>query len=210
MRYAWTLGLAAAALVIAACGLEGVLQYDRVVIATGQWWRVVTGHLTHWSADHLAWDVAVLVGAGVVAETMSRRRMVVCVVGSILAISAAVWRALPEMERYRGLSGVDTALFVLVATQVVTGALDRKRWLGAIGGSVAILAVVGKTVVEVATGSAVFVDAGAAGFVPVPLAHLVGAGVGLLVGIGGAAKPQAWTRYVTWGWASRDQALAGR
>jgi membrane associated rhomboid family serine protease len=34
-----------------------VLEYDRAAVAAGEIWRLLTGHLTHWSFDHLFWDV---------------------------------------------------------------------------------------------------------------------------------------------------------
>ena len=42
--------------------LRMLLQYDRAALATGEWWRLVTGHLVHLGWDHLALNVAGLIG----------------------------------------------------------------------------------------------------------------------------------------------------
>ena len=34
------------------------LQYDRAALAAGQGWRIFTCHWTHFSLDHLLWDLA--------------------------------------------------------------------------------------------------------------------------------------------------------
>ena len=51
-----TLALAAVAVQLIP-GWAAAWQYERAAIAAGQWWRMLTGHLTHWNMDHLLWDV---------------------------------------------------------------------------------------------------------------------------------------------------------
>ena len=38
-------------------------QYDRAAIAAGELWRILSGHWTHVSADHLFWNVLAFVVA---------------------------------------------------------------------------------------------------------------------------------------------------
>ena len=173
-----TLLLAAAAVgAWLAPGVAPLLQYDRSAISHGELWRLLTGHLTHWTADHLLWDALVFLLAGAACERAGRRRYAALLASSALAGSAAVWVGLPAMQTYRGLSGIDTALVAfLTATRL------RGRWATA-GISLLLL----KLAVEAATGATAFVAPG--GFAPVPLAHAAGAAVGFAFGLRNLHRP---------------------
>ena len=147
-------------------------QYDRAAIAAGQGWRVLTCHWTHWSFDHLAWDVAafvVLIGLGM--RTNGRRVLLTLALAAV-AIPLAVAIAMPGMQFYRGLSGLDSALFTVVAIPLM-----REEWSAGRRGAARLIAVVLvsfalKIVLEGLTGATLFADS--SHFVPVPLAHAVG------------------------------------
>ncbi|MDZ7618556.1 MAG: rhombosortase, partial [Patescibacteria group bacterium] len=83
------------------------LQFDRTAIAAGQLWRLATCHLTHWSVDHLFWDVATFACLAAICQSESRRATWICLAASAMAIPAAVWLFMPDMPTYRGLSGLD-------------------------------------------------------------------------------------------------------
>lgn len=157
-----------------------VLQFDRGAIADGQWWRVITGHLVHWNVNHFVWDALMFAILGVLCECRSRRRYVLCLVVSALAISASVYWRLPEMTAYRGLSGIDSALFTLAVVLLWRDARRDGDCLMAGMLIAGMVGLVGKLAYEIATGATLFVDSSSAGFVPLPLVHAVGAGVGLL------------------------------
>lgn len=179
----WTLLICAGSIALWFTGAAGQVQYDRSAIAAGQWWRSLGGHLSHWSADHLLWDVAAFAVLGVLAETHSRRRFLLCAVAGAVAVSAAVWFLRPDLELYRGLSGIDSALFALVAATMVRDAVATRRPLSTVVGC-AVLAGLGlKIAWELSLGTALFVDATTAGFESVPLAHAAGAVVGLPIGL---------------------------
>jgi rhomboid family GlyGly-CTERM serine protease len=173
----------AAFAVYAAPSLARWLQFSRVTHAGGQWWRVMTCHWTHWSWDHLLWGVLVFAVLGIICELIDRARMVLCLVASAFVIPMALWWLDPGLESYRGLSGLDSALFTLLLSAVARLAIVEKRW-GGLAMSMLILAVFGgKVMYESVTGSAIFADAVAGGFEPVPFAHVVGAAVGLVCGL---------------------------
>ena len=157
------------------------LEFNRLAIMDGGVWRVFTGHLTHWSLPHLFWDILVfLVLAGVI-ERFSRRRLFACVASASLVISLLVFTFLPEMTLYRGLSGIDSALFMMLLVvfyrQRASGhSLLRKMPYYLLG-----ILFIGKTVFELSTSHAFFVQSSDL-FVPVPLAHLGGAFVGWITG----------------------------
>ena len=48
------------------------LEFDRDAVAAGQWWRLLTSHLTHWGRQHLMWDLAVFALLGI---SMSARKL---------------------------------------------------------------------------------------------------------------------------------------
>lgn len=155
-------------------GATELLQYDRAALASGEVWRWLTGHVAHFGANHLLWDVSVLVALGWTCEREARGRCALALALAAPAISAALWFIQPQFELYRGLSGLDSALFGLLA-----GLLLRRGQRGAtLVGLAALVAIAAKSLFEIATASTLF--ASGEGYLPVPLAHLVGLGAGLL------------------------------
>jgi rhomboid family GlyGly-CTERM serine protease len=178
---------AAAAIVFLRPSLAAELQYDRGAIAAGEWWRLVTGHWTHYGADHFFWDVLAFSVLGVACEQRSRCRFLVCVAASALAVSLAVWLWLPGMTGYRGLSGIDSALFALLFVEfwgetVRSGERNERNAVVLLGACLAIFLF--KIVFELTTGTNLFVKTLESGPVGVPLAHIAGATVGFMVGLG--------------------------
>ncbi|HYG65343.1 MAG TPA: rhombosortase [Thermoanaerobaculia bacterium] len=163
--------------------LAARLELDWRAVSGGEVWRIVTGHWTHVSLDHLLWDVAafaILATACELRESCGRRRTLMTVGLAAVAIPITLWLALPGMIRYRGLSGIDSALFVLLAVTILKEELAAGRrgrvWVGAL----ALAAFGAKLGFEAITGTALFTEA-SGGAVPVPLAHLVGGLCGLAI-----------------------------
>ena len=120
---------------------------------------------------------------GVVAERRDRAAFLRCTAGAAALISAGLWLFRPDVTHYRGLSGIDSALFVMTAMAACADALaSGRRRTAAIAGVVLALFAV-KTLWELTTGSALFVDAAAAGFEPIPLAHALGAAADAAAGL---------------------------
>jgi rhomboid family GlyGly-CTERM serine protease len=175
-----------------AAGLN--LEYDREAIAAGQLWRLATGHWCHWSADHLLLDALVLVLVAAVYRARGGRLLGTAIAASTVAISAGLWLLLPEISRYRGLSGIDAGLTVLLAATMLREAIDGGDLKQALSALAAVAALAAKVVFELSIGHAAFVDSLAAGFVPVPLAHLVGAAAGAVV----AFIPRQGVSFAPW------------
>jgi rhomboid family GlyGly-CTERM serine protease len=158
-------------------GWTEALELSRTALARGELWRLFTGHLTHFTADHLQWDLVVFVALGSLVELRNRRHFVGCVVGSALLISLGVWWLQPQFNNYRGLSGVDSALFGYLAVDIFKLArAEGKRWSAAVA-CIAMALFTAKIFFELGTGQTLFVE-NTADFSPVPLAHLIGAIVG--------------------------------
>jgi rhomboid family GlyGly-CTERM serine protease len=165
-------------------GGAATLQYDRTALASGELWRAVTGHWTHWSPDHLTWDLIVFAVFGALLENRSRRAFAAVVAGSALAIPAALWLFTPELTQYRGLSGIDSALFAAFFARLLRDAWRERSLLQAVVPALALLGFVGKSAFELTTGATLFVSPTSI-FTSVPVAHLVGAAVGLFIAIMG-------------------------
>lgn len=175
--------LALAALAAAVEPSTQVLQYDRTAAGAGQYWRLLTCQWTHWSIDHLAWDLTVFTLFGVICERQNRRRFVTAVLVSALVVPALVHFALPRFTAFRGLSGVDCALVGLAIMHFWKNALQIEWKGGSVLAGTALLMLLGKILAEVTTGHAIFVDSAASDFAVVPEVHLVGMLVGVAVGL---------------------------
>jgi len=184
-----------------------LLAFDRGRIADGEWWRVVTCHWTHWTLDHLLWDLFAFTILIPLCWRAGPVRLGWTLVLSSLLIPLAVGFALPAMTEYRGLSGLDSALFVLLASQLLRGAIaDRDRGAILLLG-LPFVAFAIKIGFEWTTGQTVFVDSG--GFVPVPLAHVVGGACGAL-GAGGRPRERSHHEAVPDGPGSGTSACSSR
>jgi len=172
-------------------GGAGWLQFDRLAILDGQWWRMLTGHLTHWDLEHLGWDLLMFVVIGAMVERLSRPRFVVLCLVSAISISLMVLLGQPELRTYRGLSGIDTALFVYLACVQLASAWQQRRWGQGLLPAVLLAGFGGKLMYELVTGKTLFVDSQAAGFVVVAIAHAVGAAAGAVLGVALAQRNPA-------------------
>ncbi len=183
-RPVWLLtGLLSAVMVALtlAPGTAAWLQMDREALAAGQWWRLLTCHLVHWSGDHAWWDVAVFAVLGGLCEASGRRIYALCLALSGTAIGLGVWFLLPDLDTYRGASGIDSAIFGLLVVALLRESGPWPAWRGACLAGV-VLGFAAKVAWEAASGQTIFVDSAAAGMVPVPLAHAIGGAIGAAVG----------------------------
>jgi rhomboid family GlyGly-CTERM serine protease len=159
------------------------LAYQRDLIAAGELWRLLTGHFVHWSHEHLVWDACTFLALGAACELRSRERLLVCLAASVVAIPVVVWLLLPELERYAGLSGIDSALFGLLGAGLVREQWERGNSAALAVAGVLCLAFLLKTGFEMSSGGTVFVGDLAPGIVSVPLAHLAGALAGVMAAL---------------------------
>ena len=178
-RVAVTIAIGSAALVVAFLpSLAESLQLERTAIAGGEFWRLATCHVTHWNLEHFQWDWLMFLVLAAVCELRDRGRMIGCVVGAATVVTTIVWVWFPELATYRGLSGIDTALFTMLAIDVVRDASrDRNRLLQMAAGGL-LLGFAAKTAYEAVTGQTYFVDQEAAGFVPLVWDHVAAGAVG--------------------------------
>lgn len=162
-------GLALCAVLIMAGGDSAAewLRYDRVALAQGEYWRLLTAHLTHLGWSHLLLNLAgffllqVLVG-----DVLSRSGWLLLMFCSALCISGGLWLFDPQLRWYVGLSGVLHSVLLGGAILLVLGGNREGIYLLAI--------ILGKLLWEQLAGPMPGSEATAGGKVIVN-AHLYGA-----------------------------------
>lgn len=179
MSLPWrTLGVAGAALVVSAWPAAQQALWLPTEGWAAQPWRLLTSHLVHHGSTHLLWDLGAFVVLGVALELLSPGRLLAVLGVGALCVGLAMGTLLPANGVFAGLSGIDAALFLALAAGLARGD-GADRWLGW-GMGVAFGA---KVAWELASGGVLF--AGSEGVVHAPVAHLVGAVAGLVVGLRG-------------------------
>lgn len=179
----WTLGLASLALLLnlglfrsesaVLTSWLGWLQFDRQSILAGQVWRLVTGNLVHWSAEHFLLDIGAFLVVGVLYERLLNRSYPWILLMAALAVGCGVLLFRPDMQTYRGLSGVDSGQFAAaLGIEALLATRDRRRWIWVAPAAALFLA---KIVYESTTG-VLFFGTESLGDLgqPIPLAHLAG------------------------------------
>jgi len=177
-RFPWfTAGVCGAALLAWFMpGLADRWVYDRQAILGGEIWRLLSGHLVHFSPSHLVLDAAALALAGSLCESRFRAPRRALFLAVPIAISLALLFGEPNMARYGGLSGLAAAAMVYVALHLVSeGRLARTLGLAALAGMAA------KVTVEWSGSAPLFATVADPSIIAAPLSHAVGAGMALLL-----------------------------
>jgi rhomboid family GlyGly-CTERM serine protease len=148
--YGLALGLAFVALTatgLAGEGAQHLLRYQRNALATGEWWRLLTGHLVHLGLEH-----AVLNALGLAllwmlfARDYSPRAWLLIVVSSIAAIDLGLWIGDSTVLWYVGSSGALHGVLAAGALAhlrrrdpegwllagLLVGKLAYEQWIGAL------------------------------------------------------------------------------
>ena len=147
----WVLGLLAGLSVLLALGGETArlaLRYEKPAAWSGEYWRLLTGHLVHASAAHLLLNV---IGVGLIAALFPRdyspRQWVLIFLGRAITIDLGFVLFEPQLLWYVGLSGVlhgalgagaiawwqhETRPLALALTGILAGKLSWEQWHGAL------------------------------------------------------------------------------
>ena len=183
----WLLGLVAVALLTqwfdAAADL---LVYDREGLAGGELWRLLTGHLVHFSAAHLANNLVVLVPAVWLVETRYTKDTGLLLLAAASAVGIAVFAGAPEIEQFGGASGISLAVLTYACLR---GLHEDRRWRLVCA---VVLAIVCAKLAAEFFWSWGLPDWETNGhFVPVTLSHLVGTATGAALYVCRIAGEQA-------------------
>lgn len=172
--------VAASAAAGAIPGLADALEYDRAAIARGQIWRAATGQIVHWSVGMTALDLGVVAIAGACLELRSRRVACLALALAIALVGIAVHAGVSSLERYRGSSGVGSALLAALLIDLLRRERSRRVRLLALAAGIACVAKLGW---EFAAGSALPFGHLPPGIMVVPEAHLAGALAGVAASV---------------------------
>jgi rhomboid family GlyGly-CTERM serine protease len=144
-------------------------------IARGELWRLVSGPLIHTSAQHLLWDVSILLALGLAYERRAGAAWRLSLGLGLVVPTAAVLAADPRLAAYYGTSGATHALMATaLGWELLRG---NRRWPVLLLTALFVVKLVRGTI-----GAAPLIDVplGDGGLREAPLAHLVGAALGLL------------------------------
>lgn len=176
-------------LVLQAWGDPSHLEYRRDLLAA-EAWRGISGHWVHLSWLHALADAAGLVVLGALFfARLSLARAGLLILSLQMAISVALFVFWPELEWYRGFSGV---LYALLAVGAISWLIGPEVGAGSRWLAIGLLALfLGKLIQDRAWQAhwpqAAWLDGPLA-----PQAHLAGIALGLAGGLGLAAH--AWHR----------------
>jgi membrane associated rhomboid family serine protease len=173
------------------------------LVPGGPPWQIFTCHFTHWTYEQLALDAIAFLALGAACARRHRAAFFATLLASAVLVPLAVLAFAPEVIAYRGLSGLDSALFVLLLGTAAAkpplskaaATLPRSRRVVAVCG----IAFIAKIVFEMQTGATVF----AGSVAPVPVAHIAGAVAALLVLLADRARDRE--HFLANGLAAREK-----
>ena len=92
--------------------------FDRVAIAEGEWWRLLTAHWVHGDASHAGWDIGALLLLGILFESKLQGRLLLALLAATVAVDAWLWWGEPALSFYCGLSGILNGVMILGLLQL--------------------------------------------------------------------------------------------
>lgn len=152
----------------------GAWVFDRVAIARGEWWRLLTGHWVHSDPAHAGWDIAALLLLGALFEARLKWRLPVALLVGTVGVDAWLWWCDPALRYYCGLSGILNSLLIVGLLQYWRERRHPLILLTGVGAAVKIL-------VEIDSGQALLTHTAWPG---VPVVHAAGFLCGLVFGCG--------------------------
>lgn len=119
-----------------------LLEYRRT-LAAREPWRLFTGHFVHLSFLHALLNcVALLLLDRLFADRLTPRELFAILGFTPILVSLVFWVLLPELQWYRGLSGVLHAVYFAGCVVWIASSSGRARWLpvaALIGGTLKVL-----------------------------------------------------------------------
>jgi rhomboid family GlyGly-CTERM serine protease len=145
MRLSPAVGLYAIVVAVLAAELflpAELLEYRRA-LAAREPWRLFTGHFVHLSFLHALLNcVALLLLDRLLADRLRPRELFAILGLAPILVSLVFWLVLPELQWYRGLSGVLHAVYFAGCVVWIASSDGRARWLpiaALIGGTLKVL-----------------------------------------------------------------------
>jgi len=152
--------------------------FDRVAIAGGDWWRLITGHWVHSDLTHACWDIAALLALGALFEEKLQWRLPLALLAGTAGVDLWLWWAEPTLSYYCGLSGILNSLLVVGLAYLWRDLRHPLILLTAVAAAL-------KIIVEIHVGQALLTQTA---WPSVPAVHAAGFLSGLLLAWGLAGK----------------------
>lgn len=106
------------------------LLYSRDALQQGELWRLLTGHLMHFSWTHLAADIGGFLLLGVMIEReQGRPTLVGLLMVLALGTSAALWLLVPQLAFYGGISALNYGLLTWICLTRRDLVQERWQWI---------------------------------------------------------------------------------
>lgn len=143
--------------------------FDLQLIQSGQFWRLLSGHLSHTSPSHLLWDLIAFLLATAYLEYHSRSLALLTIIAGVSGVDLLLISDIASINSYAGLSGM---LFAPLTVSLILFGINS----GSTTGWLPLLICAGKIVWETFSGSALLSDSL---WPPYPPAHIAGIAAGL-------------------------------
>lgn len=154
------------------------LAFDRFAILNGEWWRLWSSHLVHYSRGHMITDAGTLFFLALVVGRFTKvLHLLIAFVVAMPVITALVVLMVPAMEHFRGASAMMMMLWMVVSWYLI---VESKGFnLQFVLGYTLLAVLIGKIAVEYLGLMPPSLDM-PRGYIPPWQAHIFGALVGLL------------------------------
>jgi len=155
------------------------LVYQSDAIVAGEWWRLWSGHLAHYTLSQLIADSTLVALMGLVLQRFIKPwQLIAAIIVVLPLLSLLLLWLVPEINTYRGASGLAAMLWLMVGLQLIASADAGSSpfWIGLLF----ILLLVAKVAGE-ALGMFSAVSELPAGIVVAWQVHLFGMVMGLIV-----------------------------
>jgi rhomboid family GlyGly-CTERM serine protease len=128
--------------------LSDVMTWDKARIISGEWWRILSGNLTHTNMAHALMNLSAL---GLISVIFRPSPRLLALLVILLSLLVGTGLMLTELNRYAGLSGTLHGLFIYCALQEALNG-HRSSWLlvGAVLAKVSWEQIVGPSQTSVA------------------------------------------------------------
>lgn len=164
----WTISIICLAIIIyLSPTLTATFIYDRQAIIEGELWRLLSGHLVHFSIKHLLYDTIGFGTAGIWIEYRGYPQFGFLCLLMAFVISVTLFIIMPTLSYYGGLSGLASGAIVYLA---LWGLQETLRWRVLCQGLLIVMSI--KISWELWQNTFFLTDSTV--FVPVPQSHLIG------------------------------------
>lgn len=127
--------------------MKELLLYDRALIVSGEWWRLISGHFIHLSTEHLLINsVGFFLLVYLSFRYANGKEIATWLIVSALLISISLYAFSPDVVEYGGLSGILHAMIGWIGVRMIAA--------GEKGGGIFLLSLMSfKLVYEIFYGS---------------------------------------------------------